>query len=109
KVERAIELAVDLLDPLPRRLELEPGGERLHPQVVLLVHHDADRLVPAQADSPRALPERMLAADQMPLDQELPIEKRQIRKAEVRKLGLEGHEALADLAFDVGRLARVRP
>ncbi len=78
EIELRLERAVDLVDELERALQLETGANRLHPQVVFLVHHDAQRLAAIHDDRAAHTLRRMLAADEMPLDQDLFFQRRKV-------------------------------
>jgi hypothetical protein len=71
EIQFSFQRAVHFIDQLKCALQLQAGANRLHPQMVFLVDHDAQGL-PAVHDhrAPDAL-RRMLAADQMALDQHL--------------------------------------
>ena len=66
---------------LPGLVEGEPAAHDLQPQVVLLVDHDADGLAVVERDAAGAVEHvGQLAADELPLDEELPVEGRQRRR-----------------------------
>ena len=77
---------VDAVDLLPGVLQIEPAVHHLDPQVVFLVDHQADLLaaVDGHAAGPFAL--GVLAADQLPLDQELAVDALELVDVDVLQL-----------------------
>jgi hypothetical protein len=79
-----LQRVVEPVDVAPRLVEGEPAAEHLQAEVVLLVDHDAGRLGRVERHPARALqPGRQLAADELPLDQELAVERGQRRNVGV--------------------------
>ncbi len=74
-IELALEGAVDFVDQLEGVLQLQPGANRLHPQMILLVDHDAERLFAVHRDRTANSFGRVLAADEVALDQNLLLER----------------------------------
>ena len=92
---------VELVDLLPGRVEVEAAVEHLDPQVVLFVDHHADLLARIDGDAARALGLGMLAADQLPLDEELAVDL--FQRADVDVDQLAGELALRRGALDPPR------
>jgi len=71
EIEFFLQLGVEFIDGLEERLELQAGAERLDPQMVLLVDHDAERTVLADDEAAAGVLGRMFAADEVLLDEDL--------------------------------------
>ena len=89
---------VQLVDLFPRGAEIEAAFENLDPQVVLFVDHHAHLLALIDDDGPGAFGIGVLAADELPLDQELPIDGFQCADIDVDQLA--GELALLVQLFD---------
>ena len=94
---------VELVDRVPAVVEREAAAEDLHPQMVLLVDHQAQVLVVADADAARAVRLGMLAADELPLDEELAVEVFEVGDVDVAQLGVDPElvELRAERFFDL--------
>src|SRR5215469_7620115 len=73
-IELLFEKGVRGVDSGPGLAKLKPRAERLHPEMVLLINHDAQGFVPVQNQSAAGALGGVLATDQMPLDENLLIE-----------------------------------
>ena len=62
---------------------MQAAAQDLDAQVVFLVDHDRDGFVLADRDASRAFGGRVRLADQMPLDQQLPIDFRRLLEIDV--------------------------
>ena len=69
-----LDQVVDAVDLLPDALQVQPALHHLDPQVVLLVDHQAELFAAVDGHGPGALALGVLAADQVPLDEELAID-----------------------------------
>jgi len=78
--------AVKGVDFVPHLVEPEPREHVLDPQVVLLVDHDRDVFLRADGHAPGALAAGELARDDLPLHQELAIERLEGVDVEVRQV-----------------------
>ena len=81
--------------------EVEAALEDLDPQVILFVDHHADLLARIDDDAAGALGVGMLAADELPLDEELPVDG--FQRADVDVDQLAGELALLRAAFRCAR------
>ena len=70
----ASDLVVDKVNLLPGRPQVEAAVHALDSEMVFLVDHQADLLEPVDRDAPRSLGLGMLPADELPLDEELPVD-----------------------------------
>ena len=99
-----LDLLVHPLDLLPDALQVEAAVHALDPQVVLLVDHQADLLAAIDRHAPRALGLGELAADELPLDEELAVDF--LQPADVDVLELPAHRRggnpLVQEPLDVG-------
>ena len=77
---------VELVDLLPGGAEVEPALHDLDPQVILFVDHHADLLARVDGHAAGALGLGMLAADELPLDQELAVDRFQRADVDVDQL-----------------------
>ena len=89
---------VELVDLLPGGAEVEAAFEHLDPQVILFVDHHAHLLALIDDDGAGAFGVGMLAADELPLDQELAIDG--FQRADVDVDQLAGELALLVQLFD---------
>ena len=80
---------VELVDLLPGGAEIEAALEHLDPQMILFVDHHAHLLALVDDHGPGAFGIGMLAADELPLDQELPIDGFQRADVDVDQLAGE--------------------
>src|SRR5690606_33836839 len=110
KGQQSAELLVQLIEPVIRSGQPQPGGEHLQPQVVLLVDHEAERVIrsqeqPCALDRRRVLLAGQLPGDQVPLQEHPPGERREGRNVE-RDSALEGRplRRLPDLLEDLSPL-----
>ena len=78
EIELRFQRAVDFIDQLEGALELQAGADRLHPQVILFVHHDAQGLATIHDHGAAHAFGGVLAADEMPLDQDLFLQGRKV-------------------------------
>jgi hypothetical protein len=81
-LERLLELLVGPLGQCPRLGQLEARAQRLEAEVVLLVDHDRQALALGQHEGPRARPVGQLVRDEVALDQELAVDRRQLVHAQ---------------------------
>ena len=65
---------IGLIDGAPGLAKLQSGAERLHPQVILLVDHHAERFLAVQHQATAGAFGGMLPADEMALDQNLLVQ-----------------------------------
>ena len=88
---------VDAVDLLPDAVQVQAALHDLDPQVVFLVDHEAELLGLVDGHGPAALALGVLAADQVPLDEELAIDAFQLVDGDVEQVagGLDGDDALA--------------
>ncbi len=84
---------VDAVDLLPDAVQVEAALHDLDPQVVFLVDHQAELLVPVDGHGPAALAFGVLAADQVPLDEELAIDLLQFVDGDVEQVGRDAGDA----------------
>jgi hypothetical protein len=73
-----LERRIELVDRVPRLLQIEARPQNLDTEVVLLVHHHRERLVLADDDARATFCPAELAADEVALDENLPLEFAQI-------------------------------
>ena len=78
EVERLLELRVGAVDHRVDLLELESGADRLHPEVILLVDHEAEGLLGIHHHGAARTARRMLAADEVTFHEDLLLERREI-------------------------------
>src|SRR5258708_25789197 len=78
EIEFAFERTVDLIDELERAFQLQPRANRLHPQMVLFVDHDAERLATIHDNRAADTFGGVLATDEMSLDEHLFLHGRKI-------------------------------
>src|SRR5947208_1501973 len=81
EVQFAFECAVDFVHQLECLFQLQPRANRLHPQMIFFVDHDANGLPSIHHYSAASTFGRMLATDQMTLYQHLPVQGRKILQA----------------------------
>jgi hypothetical protein len=82
-IEFLLQLGIDLINGLPGLLQLQPGAQRLHPQMILLIDHDAERLFAIENQAAAGILGRVFPANQVPLDQDIFVEQREV----VHRLG----------------------
>ena len=75
EIEFRLERAVHFIDELERALQLQTRADRLHPQVIFLVDHDAQRLPAIHDHGAAHALRRMFAADEVALDQYLLLQR----------------------------------
>ncbi len=73
-------IAIDLL---PGFVEGEAAAHHLQAQVIFLVDHQADGFLRHDGDAARPIGGGQFAADELAFDEELAIERRQIRQVDV--------------------------
>ena len=78
EVEFAFERAVHFVDQLEGAFQLQAGADRLHAQMILLVDHDAERLLAIHDHRAADALGGVLAADEMALDEHLFFERGKI-------------------------------
>ena len=69
-----LDRVINRVDLLPGLVKLQAAAHDLNPQMILLVDHQAERLLRIDIDAPRPVGLRQLAADELPLDEQLPID-----------------------------------
>ena len=69
---------VNLVDELKCLFQLKTRTNRLHPEMIFLVDHDAERLPPIHHHRAAGALRGMLATDQVALDQHLLVQRRQV-------------------------------
>src|SRR5438067_459267 len=77
-IELRFERAVDLVHHFKNGFELQSRPDRLHPQMIFLIDHNAHGLFPVHHDRAAEAFRGVLAADQMPLDEHLLFERGQV-------------------------------
>ena len=102
---------VNAVDLLPGLVEGEAAANDLQAQVVLLVDHQADRLLRGDGDAARPLGGSQLTADKLTFHQELAVEGVQAGDVQVAEGGVqvEPADALAQHRLDLGLLVAARP
>ncbi len=80
---------VDGVDLLPDALQVEAALHDLDPQMVFLVDHEAEFLGLVDGHGPAALALGLLAADEVPLDQQLAIDAFQFIDGDIEQVGPE--------------------
>src|SRR5580692_10644952 len=80
---------VEFVDGRPAFVEGQAAAEDLDAEVVLLVNHQADVLFISDADPTGAVRLGMFAADQLPLDEKLPVESLEAGDVDVAELGAD--------------------
>src|ERR1700730_17098603 len=78
EIELRFERAVYFVDELERALQLQTGPDRLHPQMIFFIHHDAQGLAAIHDDRAADTLRGVLAADEMALDEDLLLEGRKV-------------------------------
>ena len=73
EVQFAFERAIDFIDEFECLFQLQAGTNRLHPQMIFLVDHDAKSLPPIHDDCAAGALGGVLATDQMAFHQDLPV------------------------------------
>jgi len=68
KFELVLERGVDFIEKFEGLFQLQTRAHRLHPEMIFLVDHDAERLPPIHDHCAAGAFGRVLAADQMALD-----------------------------------------
>jgi len=81
EIQFAFERAVDLVHQLKRLFQLETRANRLHPQMIFFVDHNAKSLPPIHHHRAARALSGMLAADQVALHQHLPVQRRKLLQA----------------------------
>ena len=108
--QSGFEVVVDRVDLLPSFVERQPRAHDLDAKMILFVDHDADRLAGVEGHAARPFEGvGEFAADELPLDEEEPVERHEAHDAEVfepRRDVRLGH-GLADALFDLGLLVVV--
>ena len=106
-----LDLVIDNLDLLPRAVEVEAAVHALDAEVILLVDHQAHLFEPVDGDAPCALGIGMLAADQLPLDEEAPVDFLKVADVDVIELAPHRHrrDPFAEDALGVGAVLLRRP
>ena len=99
-----LDQVVDAVDLLPDAVQVQPALHHLDAQVVLLVDHQAELLVAVDGHGAGALALGVLAADQVPLDEELAVDLLQLRQVDVEQVGLggDGQDPLVQDLLDLG-------
>ena len=78
-----LQQVVDLVDVLPGFVQGQATAQHLKPKLIFLVDHEADRLALVEGDAARPLSSGDLAANQLPFDQELPVQRTQAGHADI--------------------------
>ena len=103
EIELALQFGVDLVDGHARPAELQAGPQGLHPQMVLLVDHHAERFLLVDDQAAAGVLGGVFAADQMALDENLFVQRPQV----IHRLGkgpVQFRQALHGRTDDVQRL-----
>src|SRR6476469_9681877 len=79
-VEFAFESAVNFVDQFERAFQLQSRANRLHPEMIFLVDHDAKRLLAIHDDRTATAFGGVLPTDEMALDEHLFFKRRKILK-----------------------------
>src|SRR5881227_2140017 len=74
ELEPLLQLGICRINGIPRLPELKPWPEGLHPKMVLLVDHHAEGFFAIEHQTASGALGCMLAADEMPFDQDLFVE-----------------------------------
>ena len=74
---------VDLVDVLPGFVQRQTAAHHLKPKLIFFVDHQADRLALVKGHAARPLGGGDLAADQLPFDQELTVERTEAGDADI--------------------------
>ena len=77
EIQFLLQTGVKPIHLLPNLFHLQPRQQRLHPQVILFIDHHAQRLVLAKHQPAARALGRVLAADQMPLHEQLLVQRLQ--------------------------------
>ena len=77
---------VDAVDLFPDALQVEAALQDLDPQMVFLVDHEAECLVLVDGDGAAALAFGQLAADEVPLDEQLAVDAFQLVDGDVEQV-----------------------
>ena len=99
---------VDPVDSIPGRFEVEPALHHLDPQVILFVDHQAEFLVAADGHRTRAAGLGQLAADQLPLDKELAVDRGKLFNIDVEQVVLIGKTGNRGLQLGLNPAAILR-
>ena len=75
EIEFRFERAVHFVDELEGALQLQTRPDRLHPQMIFFVHHDAQGLAAIHDDGAADAFRGVLAADEVALDEDLFLER----------------------------------
>ena len=93
-------------------LQVQPAVHALDPQMVLLVDHQADLLLRIDQHAAGALAFGVLAADELPLDQELPVDAVQLADVDVvaaRRKPAAWQSCSRSIALDLGAVVLAGP
>jgi len=110
-VDALLEQVVEAVDVLPALVEGEAAADDLQAQVIFFVDHDADGLGRRDGDAAWPLGVGQLAANKLPLDQELAIEREQAGEVDVfeARVVLEFADLLAEDLVDLVLLVGAGP
>ncbi len=107
---------VDAVDLLPGVLQIEPAVHDLDPQVIFLVDHQADLFAAVDGHAAGSLAFGVFAADQLPLDQELPVDDLEfvdVRGTPVRRCresdAVDLQDCFAQRRLDIGAVLLAGP
>ena len=102
---------IDPVDLLPAVIQSKSAVNDLDAQVVLLVDHQADLLLGIDGHATGALAVGVLAADELPLDEELAVDRLQPLDVEIEEVvgAVDAENRLAQRAFDLGAVVRAGP
>ena len=92
-IQLLLQLGIQMVNRAPRLPQLQPGPQRLHPQMVLLVDHHTETFLAVQHQAAAGAFRRVFAADEMALDQNLLVERAEIVHR-LRKRALHLRQAL---------------
>ena len=82
-IQFLLQRGIHLVNGAPGLPQLQAGTQRLHPQMILLVDHHAERFLAVQDQAAAGAFRGVFAADEMALDQNLLVQRGQI----VHRLG----------------------
>jgi hypothetical protein len=99
-----LDLIVEIIDLLPRTFQIEAAFHDLNSKMVFLVDHQTKLLLSVNRNRASAIGIRVLPADQLTLDQKLPIKRLKrgnINECQISQ-GIVAGESLSNRRIDVG-------
>src|SRR4051794_20123141 len=99
---------IDPVDLLPDGVEVEAAVHDLHPQMIFLIDHQADLLLHVDRNRAGPLAIGVLAADELPLNEELSVKAVEFVDLEIEQLArlLQLADLVAEVLFNFGAVGR---